>query len=325
MAQKWHPNNDRRVRRSLEIFHQTGKRHSEWLKDQKLANDNNESATVSGHASPTNIIGNNDLDALKSNGGSVSALRYNTLFFWLFANQDVLDARLDRRVDSMLQQGLLEEIKDMREKCKRGEILGALVKPAGVPSTTITTTTTTTCAADDTAIVEFDYTRGLLQAIGFKEFHVYLSKLEQEGSGSISSSPSQLHSALFAAGVEEMKAATRRYARRQIQWIRNKLFGKIRNQMEQLEKQQLREVYNNTQAGIQIYTKNDTIANLCRRRLGFYVLDATSLDTWEDMVEKRGVQVSDEFISMCCEGSITSLPDPAVIAPLVYTQLESSK
>ncbi|SCU78373.1 LAMI_0A04412g1_1 [Lachancea mirantina] len=77
IAQKFHPNDTRRVRRMLEIFYTTGQK-------------------------PSNIF------AAQNN-----ALIYDTLFFWIYSNPDVLGARLDARVDTMLKSGGLEEIEHL--------------------------------------------------------------------------------------------------------------------------------------------------------------------------------------------------------------------
>jgi len=35
MAQKWHPNNDRKIRRSIQVYYETGRKHSEFHKDSE--------------------------------------------------------------------------------------------------------------------------------------------------------------------------------------------------------------------------------------------------------------------------------------------------
>jgi len=58
-----------------------------------------------------------------------------------------------------------------------------------------------------------DYTLGIYQSIGYKEFHHYLE-----------STPSEL---AYKDAVERMKISTRQYAKRQISWIRNKLLPAV--------------------------------------------------------------------------------------------------
>ena len=113
-----------------------------------------------------------------------------------------------------------------------------------------------------------DYTLGIYQAIGtngrylavrllyglttrglgYKEFHDYLS----------SPSPSD---AAFREAVEQMKLGTRRYAKRQVTWIRNKLLPAV----------------NAANAASQAETGSPVVPT--------YLLDATGMDTsWPHMV-----------------------------------------
>ncbi|XP_010791766.1 tRNA dimethylallyltransferase, mitochondrial-like [Notothenia coriiceps] len=59
-----------------------------------------------------------------------------------------------------------------------------------------------------------DYQRGIFQSIGFKEFHEFLTAPE--------SSTQQERDALKDKGIEALKIATRRYARKQNKWVRNR-------------------------------------------------------------------------------------------------------
>lgn len=62
---------------------------------------------------------------------------------------------------------------------------------------------------------EADYTKGIFQSIGFKEFHKYLMLSDAE-------KYSETGKQIFQTGLEELKIATRRYARKQVKWIRNR-------------------------------------------------------------------------------------------------------
>ncbi|KAJ3337177.1 hypothetical protein HDU91_001551, partial [Kappamyces sp. JEL0680] len=156
MARRWHPKDYRKLRRSLEIYYTTGMTQSAWYAKQKREAD--------------------------------SVLRWPTVMIWLYGRPDILDPRLDARVDDMLAKGMINEMLDMRAKVVGGQVVGT----------------------------ESAYTRGVLQAIGFKEFHDYFLALEA-GDGSDKTD------GLFQEGVEKMKLATRQYARQQVHWIRNKL------------------------------------------------------------------------------------------------------
>ncbi|CAL9737354.1 tRNA dimethylallyltransferase [Monosporozyma servazzii] len=77
IAQKYHPNDDRRVLRMLEIFYTSNIKPSDIFKQQKLS------------------------------------LKYDTLFLWLYSEPDALNQRLDTRVDKMLDIGGMDEIKQL--------------------------------------------------------------------------------------------------------------------------------------------------------------------------------------------------------------------
>jgi tRNA dimethylallyltransferase len=131
-AAQIHPNNIRRVIRALEIFHCTGKLMSEYQKQQE------------------------------------PDLLYNTALVGLTMDRELLYERINSRVDLMMNEGLLEEVKSLYQQGLRE------------------------CQS--------------IQAIGYKEIYEYfdgLVSLEQ--------------------AVENLKQNSRRYAKRQLTWFRNKM------------------------------------------------------------------------------------------------------
>ncbi|XP_050075141.1 tRNA dimethylallyltransferase [Anopheles maculipalpis] len=175
-ADRLHPNNKRKIIRALEVYVESGGQRtmSEELAEQRAA------------------PGSCDL------GGP---LRYrNVVILWLRCDQETLNHRLDERVDKMVAQGLLPEIRTFHE---------TYVKPYD------------TC----------EYHRGILQSIGFKEFAKYLEhngpEKDRELLDYLTTPPdvrgpkpaglNQLEDCL-----DYLKLVTRRYARRQLQWIRNR-------------------------------------------------------------------------------------------------------
>ncbi|KZV60902.1 tRNA isopentenyltransferase [Peniophora sp. CONT] len=124
----------------------------------------------------------------RAQAAEVALPRYNTLCFWLHADMAALEPRLRTRVDDMLRDGLLEEVSALRR-------LAAANGNDANPS-------------------QFDYTSGIYQSIGFKEFDQYLAEID----------PS---SARYDLAVENMKVSTRQYAKRQVTWIRNKLIPAV--------------------------------------------------------------------------------------------------
>ncbi|KAJ3120870.1 hypothetical protein HK098_004186 [Nowakowskiella sp. JEL0407] len=79
MAIRWHPNDDRKVRRALDVYLKTGTKQSDIFKLQRQTS---------------------------------AKLRFPTLFFWVYTDFHILDTRLNNRVDAMLENGLVEEITD---------------------------------------------------------------------------------------------------------------------------------------------------------------------------------------------------------------------
>lgn len=131
-AGKIHPNNIRRVIRALEVYHCTGKTMTEWQSKQELE--------------------------------SV----YNAAVIGLTMDRDLLYKRINQRIDMMMDNGLLEEVKGFSDK--------------GLQN----------CQS--------------MQAIGYKEFYPYFDGL-----------------ITLDEVVDQLKQNSRRYAKRQLTWFRNKL------------------------------------------------------------------------------------------------------
>ncbi|POS81038.1 hypothetical protein DHEL01_v200554 [Diaporthe helianthi] len=159
MADRWHPNDRRKIRRSLEIFLTTGRPASEIYSEQQ-SRKRAEQAPQQDFSKP------------------------DALMFWVHSESQVLKDRLDRRVDKMLDRGLMEEITEvndyLRSKLKAGE--------------------------------QVDLCRGIWQSIGFKEFQPYLQAVER------GADDKELEK-LKLECLETMKTATRRYAKYQTKWI----------------------------------------------------------------------------------------------------------
>ncbi|WP_108669351.1 tRNA (adenosine(37)-N6)-dimethylallyltransferase MiaA [Peribacillus acanthi] len=131
-ASRIHPNNTRRVIRALEIFHLTGVTMTDTLKAQTMQS------------------------------------RYDFILIGLDMNRDLLYERINKRVDLMIEQGLINEVMEL-------------------------------------------YNQGIrdvqsIQAIGYKEIYEYL-----DGKCTLD------------VAVEKLKQNSRRYAKRQLTWFRNKM------------------------------------------------------------------------------------------------------
>ncbi|KAH8998435.1 tRNA isopentenyltransferase [Lactarius akahatsu] len=112
VASRWHWRDTRKVLRNLQIMRDTGKRVS---------------------------------DIFKAQSSMTPAPKYDTLCFWLYAEPEELRRRLDIRTDAMLQDNLLDDVRELR----------SLMLPS----------------KDSSAY----FTAGVYQSIGFREFHKYLS------------------------------------------------------------------------------------------------------------------------------------------------------
>lgn len=168
MAARWHPKDARKIRRSLEIYFQTGRPASEIYAEQQVQKEK---------------------AVLQSEGQGL--LRFeNTLIFWVHAEKEVLNARLDARVDDMVQQGLLREAETMFEFLSRREELG----------------------------IPVDLTRGVWVSIGFKELAPYFTARRE---GKMSEDELEI---LRDRCIESIRTATRQYGGSQVKWIRNKLW-----------------------------------------------------------------------------------------------------
>ena len=131
-AKAIHPNNERRVIRALEVYITTGKTLTEWQQTQ------------------------------------IREPLFNHQIIGLTMERDLLYERINLRVDLMMEQGLLDEVRDLHSSGLRD-----------VQS---------------------------IQAIGYKELYDYLDGL-----------------VTLEQAVEQIKQNSRRYAKRQITWFRNKM------------------------------------------------------------------------------------------------------
>lgn len=159
MADRWHPNDRRKIRRSLEIFLTTGRPASEIYAEQQ-SRKRAESAPQHKFSKP------------------------DSLLFWVHSEPQVLKDRLDRRVDKMLDSGLMDEVTEvngyLKSKLESGEPV--------------------------------DFGRGIWQSIGFKEFQPYLQAVER-------GADAKDLAKLKLECLEVMKTATRKYAKYQTKWI----------------------------------------------------------------------------------------------------------
>lgn len=156
-----HDSDRRKIMRSVQVFGQTGRRHSDILEEQRRA------------------------------AGSVygGALRYpNALVYWVQCEKEVLRARLTKRVDEMLERGLVAEAEAFHREVNLGR--------------------------GEQGSQEFEHS--LFQSIGFKELIPFLLLPPSERD-------SDRGRKVLEEGVNLIKCRTMRYAGKQETWIRNRL------------------------------------------------------------------------------------------------------
>jgi tRNA dimethylallyltransferase len=98
LADRWHPNDRRKIRRSLEIFLTTGQRASEIYAKQQQRK----------------MAGNTTVAKI-ANSTSPSINEESVLLFWAYSDPQILKDRLDARIDKMVTMGLLDEVMAMYE------------------------------------------------------------------------------------------------------------------------------------------------------------------------------------------------------------------
>ncbi|MBW0462792.1 hypothetical protein O181_002507 [Austropuccinia psidii MF-1] len=161
MAGRWHWRDLRKVRRSLEVAVCTGRRMSDLVVKQ---DQNDQLPQVNQDRVP-----------------------YRTLIFWLYAHTAQLVPRLDTRVDTMVNNGLLEEVQELK---KSRSLIDCDSKT--------------------------DFSRGPYQAIGYQEFESCHNTQD----------PHKRHKEVQKA-IELTKISTRQYAKSQVKWITNKFIPEL--------------------------------------------------------------------------------------------------
>ncbi|KEF61114.1 uncharacterized protein A1O9_02679 [Exophiala aquamarina CBS 119918] len=186
MANRWHPHDRRKIQRSLEIWLASGRRASEIYAEQHRHRQSAKESREPG------ILDDTEMNA--------EGLRFPTLLLWLEAQDSVLKDRLNRRVDAMVQDGLVEEARGLVQ-------LKDKLSKDGIP---------------------VDTAKGIWVSIGYKEMEPCLNDQE-------SKADANRQSRMMQEAFESVKAGTRRYAKRQNRYIRIRLADALRD-ARQLDK-----------------------------------------------------------------------------------------
>ncbi|KIO13156.1 hypothetical protein M404DRAFT_122728 [Pisolithus tinctorius Marx 270] len=246
VAARWHWRDTRKVLRALRIIKDQGRMPSEIINEQ---------------------------------ASTPLFPRYRTLCFWLHAEQSVLDRRLDERVDGMMKNGLLQEIRRIYENasCSVGIDGGRNNEHDGNETTA-------------------DFTLGIFQSIGYKEFYDYISD------------PNASREDLTDA-VEKTKHATRKYAKRQISWLRNKLLPALHSvAAECRSKSSMATLYLLDTSGKWAITHKEHVSNVLSSVLG---------ESWVSNVCQPAQMIMSAFLNE------EELPDPMMLSPLARAMLSN--
>ncbi|OJD34202.1 trna isopentenyltransferase [Diplodia corticola] len=202
MADRWHPNDRRKIQRSLQIWLKTGKPASQMYEEQSVRKreQQQQQQPVTAVDDMEETGEGKDQDPTSPTQQQQQQQRFPALLFWVHADPSTLRARLDARVEKMLANGLLAEVASLDAFLQQREAEGHPV----------------------------DRTRGIWVSIGFKEFEAYQRALTASSSSSTTSNSKEL-ALLRARAIEHVQAATRQYAKRQLRWIRIKLLNALAN------------------------------------------------------------------------------------------------
>ncbi|CAK7215316.1 tRNA dimethylallyltransferase, mitochondrial [Sporothrix curviconia] len=200
MAARWHPKDRRKIQRSLTIFLTTGRRASDIYAEQQQRRDERDKARDEARqGQPAEGLQQKD---------------WPCLLLWVYAKPDILNARLDARIDTMIERGLEQETSDMYNTLQEAAAKG----------------------------IEVDRTRGIWQSIGFKEMEPYevakraANGAEAEEHDADGETPGEEGKGerdgpdldkLREQGLDGIKYGTRRYARYQLRWIKHQTISHL--------------------------------------------------------------------------------------------------
>ena len=168
MANFYHQNNHRRIRRSLEVFYESGQCHSTLI---------------------------------KQHGGKWSDLRFDPLIIWLDADINIIDERINKRLDSMQSMGIFEEMEALYEYFLEHYDHDALDS-----------------SINDTQTEEKPPYISIAHGFGFQAFIPWLRAKYLDCITDKDSIARIKRECIYKYGVD-----TRRYARKQRRWLKNRI------------------------------------------------------------------------------------------------------
>lgn len=180
IARRWHPNDRRKIRHSLEVWYATGKPPSEIYDEQRKH--------LLGGLADARLHGQQEIVSSSNPLPSV-----DPLILWLHADLEPLSIRLEKRVEFMMESGLLAEVDMIHNLYQQRESAGHTLDP----------------------------NHGIWIAIGYKELLPYVLTAHE-----VSADPKALEN-LKKEGITRTQIATRQYAKSQVRWIRLRLLRSL--------------------------------------------------------------------------------------------------
>lgn len=198
MAARWHPHEDRKIRRSLEIYLRTGRKASDIYEEHQRMKQKLQQQQDHDQEDPSH--------SFAADTPEMKQLRFPSLVFWVHSDTQVLKTRLNARVGKMVQQGLMNEAKVLFDYLQEQKEKG----------------------------LEVDRTRGIWVSIGFKELEPYFEakrkvaqqQQQQQQQGTTIHDEEALEK-LKQKCLEDVRTSTRQYAKQQLKWIRGKLWNAL--------------------------------------------------------------------------------------------------
>jgi tRNA dimethylallyltransferase len=268
MADRWHPNERRKIARSLEIYLRTGKPASQVYEEQALRKQ--------AQLRPSS-------DSTSPPGDSPSSMRYSTLLFWIHASSEALNERLNARVDKMLAEGLLSEVSTLNallaaERAANRPVdttrgiwvsigykeFAFLRDKDNEDAVRLNGSTSSTINDDTNAAHTLDQDQGESQN------NDKTTAVAAAATATTADLPT-----LHAAAIEKVKGATRQYAKRQVRWIRIKLANAL----------------------LQAAQSPTSPSSPSPSPPQLFLLDGTDLSRWTASVEQPALDVTAQFLA----------------------------
>ncbi|KAF8427422.1 IPP transferase-domain-containing protein [Tirmania nivea] len=303
MAARWHPNNHRKIRRSLEIYYSHGGTPaSEVYRLQKLSEEKK----------------------LKERRDNLidEGVRFRNLIFWVHADMEVLKKRLWGRVDKMVNEGLFDEIEELwrlylskKEREKEVDLEKGVWQSIGFKE-----------------FLPWLQARREAQLGEFKEWKKISGKGERKMEVELEN--------LREQGLERMKIGTARYARTQVKWIRIKLINAVRNANEEEEEMEGGEGEEGNEDGKEELQQGEasskdppttdsarTITEKSQSKQPsniLYLLDSSDITCFVENVSNPAISIAKSFLSPFTPDS-HALPDPLSLSDLAVSCLEPKR